>query len=210
MTADKRFFRQRLWVYILINTAIFVVAVYHAYDRQISGLELVIFRMLNDLPAWLYRVFLFITQAGSAWILLGVTLLLVGLRRSRLALRLFGVGITAYVATEVLKLMVARPRPSELLPDVFVRDHLVINYGFPSGHTAIAAAIGLVLAGVVPRKYKWLCWLGILLVAVSRVYLGVHAPLDVVGGFNIGVIVVCLSLLVGGKLAAVRKITRLK
>lgn len=210
MTSDKRYFRQRLWAYVAINVMIFAVAAYQAHDKQISGLELAIFRMLNDLPTGLYRLFLVVTQAGSAWILLGATLLLLGMKRSRLALRLLGAGVMAYAATETLKFVIARPRPSELLADVLVRDHLVINYGFPSGHTAIATAIGLILVSVVPHRYKWLCWLGILLVAVSRVYLGVHAPLDVVGGFNIGVIVVCLSLLIPGKFAAVRKITRAK
>lgn len=210
MAFDKRYYRQRLWVYILMNLVIFAAAAYQAHGKQIGGLELAVFRVLNDLPTGLYRLFLVITQAGSMWILFGATLMLVGLKRSRLALRLFGVGVTAFVTTEIFKFVIARPRPASLLSDVFVRDHLVLNYGFPSGHTAIATAMGLILVATVPRPYKWLCWLGILLVAISRVYLGVHAPLDVVGGFNIGVIVICLSLLIDGKLAAVRKITHLK
>lgn len=201
---------KRLQTYLIINFAILIAAAYLASSRHITGLELTLFSFLNDLPAGWYGAFLVITQVGSAWVLFGLTLLLVGMGRSRLALRLFGIGATAFVLTEVVKHVVARPRPGLLVENVFVRDHLLQDYGFPSGHTAIATAIGLVLIGVLPRKWHWVCWLGIAGVGLSRIYLGVHAPLDVVGGFAIGVIVVCASLLVHGKLKAVLKITKLK
>lgn len=208
-TAQKQS-RRRLQTYLLINILVLITAAYGASSREIAGLELSLFQTLNGLPTSLYRVFLVITQAGSAWMLFGMTLLLLGLQRTRLALRVFGVGATAFVLTEIMKHVIARPRPSLILDSVLVRDFLLQDYGFPSGHTAVATAVGLVLLGVVPRTWRWACWLGIALVAFSRIYLGVHAPLDVVGGFNIGVIVVAGSLLIPNKLATVRKITHLK
>jgi undecaprenyl-diphosphatase len=196
-------------MYLLVNLVVLVVASVAARGQQLQGVELAIFRLLNELPNSLALVFLVLTQAGSAWMLFGLTLLLVGFGQNRLALRLFGTGTLAFLLAELLKNIVARPRPPVLV-DAVVRGHLLGDYGFPSGHTAVATAAGLVLLGVVPTRYRWLCWLWIGLVAASRIYLGVHAPLDVVGGFTIGVSVVCVSLLVPGKLAFVRKITHLK
>lgn len=210
MASPKKQQKKWLHMYLMTNMLIFVAAAYVALSRHITGLELSVFSFLNSLPNGLYRVFLVITQAGSAWMLFGLTLLLLGFKRNRLALRVFGVGAAAFVVSEIAKQIVARPRPGLILDSALVRDHLVLDYGFPSGHTAVATAVGLVLLGVVPSKWRWACWLGIVLVGLSRIYLGVHAPLDVVGGFNIGVIVVCASLLVRGKLKTVLKITRLK
>lgn len=210
MAKAKKQQTQRVQAYLLTNVLIFVAAAYVASSRHITGLELSIFSFINNLPNSLFQVFLVITQAGSAWMLFGLTLILLGLKRNRLALRVFGVGAAAFVLTELAKQIVARPRPELILDSALVRDHLLLDYGFPSGHTAVATAVGLVLIGIIPKKWRWVCWLGIVLVGLSRIYLGVHAPLDVVGGFNIGVIVVCASLLVRGKLKTVLKITRLK
>lgn len=201
---------KRLQAYLCINLALLLLASVIAHSGQIGRLEVAIFRIVNGWPADLHVLFLIVTQAGSAWMLFGLTLLFLGIKRERLALRVFATGTLAFILSEVLKNVVGRLRPSLILESTVVRDHLVFDYGFPSGHTAVATAVGLVMLGVLPRKWHWLCWLWILLVAVSRVYLGVHAPLDIVGGFCLGVSVVCMSLLVRGKLAFVRKITGLK
>ncbi len=83
-----------------------------------------------------------------------------------------------------------RPRPAELVQTIHQRDLFVSGLGFPSGHTALATVISLVLVPFLPRKWRWLpvVWIG--LVGLSRVYLGVHAPLDIVGGFALGLAVV--------------------
>lgn len=210
MATARRQHTSRLQAYLLINIAILTVATWVAWSRQITGLELAVFRAFNGLPLVWYRFFLVVTQAGSEWMLFGVTLLLIGLRRGRLALRIFACGAAAFLLSQSLKLLVSRPRPEHILDEVHVRELLRFDMGFPSSHTAVATACALVLFPHVPKKWRWLCWLWIGLVAFSRIYLGVHAPLDVIGGFAVGVIVVTTSLLVPGKLHYVRKITGLK
>ncbi len=62
------------------------------------------------------------------------------------------------------------------------------SFGFPSGHAQGAFLIWPFLAMQMPGKRKWLCWALTLAscIAVSRMILGVHWPLDVVGGALLG------------------------
>ncbi len=85
----------------------------------------------------------------------------------------------------------------------FVRDARIIpaghkpsGYSFPSGHTMWASPILgslIVLTRKKSRLFAWLCGLLIILVAFSRMYLGVHTPQDVICGTIAGVFAVWLA-----------------
>lgn len=204
--------KQRPTHRLVLATSLVVLAwaSYFALRPTISQAELDAFRSINDWPDSLRSAFLVITQLGSAWILFALTLLAVWKRYSRLALRIFSEGATAFIITEVLKRLIARPRPAFLIPDMHLREALPAGYGFPSGHSALATVLALALLPLLPKKWRWAALAGIVLVGVSRIYLGVHAPLDVVGGIAVGVGVVGAAQTVRGKLRFVTKITRMK
>lgn len=139
--------------------------------------------------------FLAITFLGSAWILAVVLIGLMIKERFDIAIRVMAAGIGAYMVSGLAKEFVGRPRPGELA-DLLQRELLVFGYGFPSAHTALATAIAIVLAAYLPRKMRLVVPIWIGLVAVSRLYLGVHAPLDIVGGFCIGLLVAICVLFI--------------
>ena len=148
------------------------------------------------------RVF---TSLGSAPVviplLLGVGLLA---RRARGAWRpLLFLAVTVAGATltsTVIKLIVARPRPES---GALVR---ALGYAFPSGHSTTAAATWLAMAVVLGSlvtsrglrlRAGALAGVVVLLVGISRVYLGVHAPTDVLGGWALGALWVAGTLIAG-------------
>lgn len=111
-----------------------------------------------------------------------------GERRQAIVL---GVSILlATVANDSLKLLFGRPRP-----DLVPHESYVYTHSFPSGHSLLAAATFLTTAAILSsfqrqrRAKAFIFSVAILLVAgvgVSRVYLGVHWPTDVIAGWTLG------------------------
>lgn len=92
----------------------------------------------------------------------------------------------------LLKWWIARPRPLEIY-------HLVQSYGasFPSAHSAYAASFACLLLFLL-RKHRYYVWIFLaanswwIIMGISRVYLGVHYPTDVLTGWSIGFIWISL------------------
>ena len=102
----------------------------------------------------------------------------------------FNIGVTGFTNL-ILKNLVKRTRPMEIK---LIDAH---GYSFPSGHSSISTAIGLVLIYFILKRIKnkkisyilsGLILAYLMLVGISRVYLGVHYPTDVYGGWVIAII----------------------
>ena len=95
-----------------------------------------------------------------------------------------------------LKITFRIPRPWGLDPDFQAVEKAVPNatgYSFPSGHTqSITALLGTLSLMLKKKPLKVLCFVVIFLVGFSRMYLGVHTPLDVSVGFAVTLICVLL------------------
>jgi membrane-associated phospholipid phosphatase len=81
----------------------------------------------------------------------------------------------------------AHPRPFDLDPAVKLHD--AGGYGFPSGHSQSAVVVWGIIASYVRKRWAWaLAVLLMVLIGFSRIYLGVHFPTDVLGGWALGAV----------------------
>jgi undecaprenyl-diphosphatase len=131
-----------------------------------------------------------VTQAGSAWATIGGGLIvaawLTWRRQWWLAAVVGATVVIERIAVDGLKLLIDRSRPTFDLHPVMTH-----SSSFPSGHSGNTMAIFLTIALIAaPRKYRLAAVVSALIasfvVGVTRPFLGVHWPSDVVGGWALG------------------------
>jgi membrane-associated phospholipid phosphatase len=110
-----------------------------------------------------------------------VAIVLCVLRRFWSALFLALASVASALVVQVLKGLVGRPRPEDML--------VVSDFGsFPSGHSANAATLVVCLGIIVRRTWVWVAGVAyVVLMMASRTYLGAHWVSDTVGGALLGI-----------------------
>jgi undecaprenyl-diphosphatase len=186
---------------VLLGIAVEAGANLVAFDRAAN--QAVHEQTREPVTGWVFVI----TTLGSTYVLIAVALLaalglaLRGRWRSAIAL------VVAYAVTDltvaVVKLVVERPRPEANLTEAG-------GFSFPSGHSAMSMAVYGCLAFALARACRGFprvaCALvgAALVVAIglSRIYLGVHYPSDVLAGWITGAAIVIATWLVGTRLPA--------
>jgi undecaprenyl-diphosphatase len=109
--------------------------------------------------------------------------------------------LVALGANQLLVSAVAEPRPYVVLPHALILVSRSSDYSFPSDHAVMAGAVaaGVLLAH---RRLGLVAAALALVMAVTRVYVGAHFPLDVVTGLLVGAVVAVASYLVTRPLVA--------
>lgn len=124
-------------------------------------------------------------NVGWFWIALGIVLLCFKKTRPAAITALLSLALCFLITNVFLKNVVARVRPydaySTIIP-LIAKPH---DFSFPSGHTCASFACSLIYVRMLPKKYGISLVVLSCLIAFSRLYLGVHYPGDVLGGFLI-------------------------
>lgn len=159
----------------------------------LSTFDTTISRSVQSLPDGLYGLMYTVSFIGqpifTLVIILAVAIFSAALQQYRLLVAAF-VAAATFGANSVLKELFHRPRPDT----EYARGMILETYSFPSGHAASSVVVFGLLAYIayhlLPQPFggivAGLLILLILLIGISRIYLGAHYPSDVLAGWLVG------------------------
>ena len=137
---------------------------------------------------FLDRLMKFLTRSGDGFLypVIGVMILLLnrdsGLEIVLSGLLAFAIELPIY---KIIKSKITRLRPFEALSGIQNLIDAPDRYSFPSGHTAAAFVMAIIISAALPLlSVPLIVWAS--LVGLSRIYLGVHYPTDVLAGMILG------------------------
>jgi undecaprenyl-diphosphatase len=180
------------------GSGVFLVSTALVWDDNIPPAEEQLFEFINGWPDWmalpLWPVMQFgmvvapFVAGGLAWYLT---------RKRQPALALVGTGFSMWLLAKLVKLIVDRPRPGQLLDEVAYRvDGGPDGLGFVSGHAVVGFAIATIATPYVGKRWAAVLWGLATGAATLRVYVGAHLPLDSIGGAGLGVAAGAAALLI--------------
>lgn len=190
------------WIIFFLFFVIFLAIAEDVFEQEIFEFDSVVYNFLvNNRNEVLNNFFKIITQFGSAIVLIIITILcVIFIRDKKYKILVPANLLTIAIINIVLKNFFLRPRPNEL------RLIEETGYSFPSGHAMASTAFYGLLIYIVHEKVEnkilrnTICiMLGllILLISISRIYVGVHYTSDVIAGtcFSIAYLILITRLI---------------
>jgi len=190
--------RLELWQAIVIQRKLMVgmllFAIVSLSLLWVRGQELdtsifLFFNLRGRRPRWLDAVMWVITQVGSGILAVGLAFFLFFTDQRSLALEIILGTITMGLLTESVKILISRARPFLVHANARIIGWREPGHSFPSGHTAQA----FFFMTVVINQFGWSTTTAVVLyglatlVGLTRMYVGMHFPRDVIGGAILGI-----------------------
>ncbi len=175
------------WLVVAAAAGVLAASWWRAAAMRVGPVEERIFRRANGLPDALHIPVWAVMQAGSLAAVFVVAAVLRGRDENPRAAVAFGVGFLMWLGVKEGKHLVGRGRPAAHLAGVRVRGEAQTGLGYPSGHAAVSLSLAVVATGTADASIQ-VAAIGVAAITgAARMYVGAHLPLDVVGGFAIGV-----------------------
>lgn len=159
----------------------------------------------NDVLTPVVKTITHLGDGGILWIVLLLVLLIIPKTRKAGILGAAALILTFLITNVCLKPLVARTRPYEVIEGLTRLIGKQSDRSFPSGHTANSMAVGVTLWIIsrkkrenvdnniyFPKKAGWFLLILSILIGLSRLYVGVHYPTDVLGGALVAVMDACI------------------
>lgn len=180
------------WIVSLITLIMFIAIVRNIYANEIASFDNFYYgyisKLISDQMTFFVKV---ITNLGSAYALISIAVLMLLIPKKKIYGILTSINlVTIFLLNLLLKYIFTRPRPTDIN---LIKE---LGYSFPSAHAMVGTAfygflIYLIWQSNTKNKQKWfysiLLGILIILICITRIYLGVHFASDVFGGFLISI-----------------------
>jgi membrane-associated phospholipid phosphatase len=172
---------------ILAGVCVLVACGRIAKDGTVGPLEAGAFRLVNELPDGLTPLMRGVQFLGVLAVGPVVAAAALLLRRYRLAVGALLVTAAKLACERVVWRFVVRSRPGTSIADAIVRGGTPTSgQSFVSGHVVLVTGLAWIVTPYVRGRWRVVPGAVAVLVALARLYLGAHAPLDVIGGIGLG------------------------
>jgi len=138
-------------------------------------------------------------SAGFIWLVCAGVMLLKKKHRRTGALMLIGLMLGVLIGNVIMKNLFARPRPCWIDTTVSLLVAVPKDYSFPSGHT-LASVISATILTCADRRFGFVAIPLAAVISLSRLYLFVHFPSDVLASVLLGIITGLIVFRFGGRL----------